>query len=146
MEPEAALDKPAGDPAWRFRGFHTLPSTIEAQAAFLDVAGSLSGLSRHPGAADLHRVARWNGRGERPVIGFHDFGMKGFGGAVRLAGEETPRASLVGTAEFLKGSGLNLPEALEASTREWAAEGSPVLFAGWDGQVRAALRFSGSLP
>jgi cation transport ATPase len=103
------LDHPTGDPAWRFRGFQTWPASIDAQRDFLTIAASLAAQSQHPCAKDLHRVALWNSQGTQAVSGFQDFGERGFGGAVQLPGESTPRAALIGTATFLTESGMSNP-------------------------------------
>lgn len=137
------LDHPTGDPAWRFRGFQTYPASIDAQRDFLTIAASLAAQSQHPCAKDLHRVALWNSQGTQAVSGFQDFGEKGFGGAVQLPGESTPRAALIGTATFLTESGIAIPEMLLTAARDWEEEGAPVFYCAWDGTTKAALRFGG---
>ncbi|MBL8023033.1 MAG: hypothetical protein JNK54_01950 [Elusimicrobia bacterium] len=137
------LDHPTGDPAWRFRGFQTWPASIEAQRDFLTIAASLAAQSQHPCAKDLHRVALWNSQGTQTVSGFQDFGEKGFGGAVQLPGESTPRAALIGTKDFLNESGMAIPEMLLTAARDWEEEGAPVFYCGWDGTAKATLRFGG---
>ena len=137
------LDQPAGDPAWRFRGFQTWPASLDAQRDFLTIAASLAARSSHPCAQDVHRVALWNSQGTQLVAAFEDFGERGFGGAVKLPGDPTPRAALIGTADFLIESGQQIPEILSGVARSWEEEGSPVFYCAWDGTVKAVLRFSG---
>lgn len=137
------LDQPAGDPAWRFRGFHTWPESIEAQKDFLTIAASLAARSSHPCAKDLHRVALWNSQGIQAVTGFQDFGENGFGGLVQLPGEPTPRVALIGTHNFLIESHQEIPEMLLRAARSWEEEGAPVFYCAWDGTAKAALRFGG---
>jgi cation transport ATPase len=137
------LDQPAGDPAWRFRGFQTWPMSIEAQRDFLTIAASLAARSSHPCAKDLHRVALWNSQGTQEVTGFQDFGEKGFGGIVQLPGEPAPRTALIGTHKFLIESHQEIPETLISAAGSWEEEGAPVFYCAWDGTARAALRFGG---
>ncbi len=137
------LDQPAGDPAWRFRGFQTSPTSIDAQRDFLTIAASLASKSSHPCAKDLHRVALWNSQGTQPVTGFQDFGEKGFGGLVQLPGETTPRAALIGTRDLMTDSGQSIPEPLIHAARAWEEEGAPVFYCAWDGTAKATLRFGG---
>ncbi|MBK8576240.1 MAG: hypothetical protein IPN90_11380 [Elusimicrobia bacterium] len=138
------LDEPTGHPAWRFRGFQTWPVRIETQRDFLTIAASLSARSKHPCAQDLHRVALWNSQGTQEVMGFQDDGEQGFSGAVRLPGEETSRAAIIGTKQFIEESGQEIPEILKNVALPWEEEGSPVFYCAWDGTVKAALRFGGS--
>ncbi|MBL0059628.1 MAG: hypothetical protein IPP35_11120 [Elusimicrobia bacterium] len=133
-------DRPAADSAVRFRAFQTLPSSMEAQRDFLNIIGSLGGLTAHPAGKEMNRVALWNGKGECEVFGFEECGERGFGGAVQLPGETGPRLALVGSRELLSESGMAIPDLLGAATREWA--GDLILYAGWDGQARGVLRFS----
>lgn len=137
------LDQPAGDPAWRFRGFQTWPASIEAQRDFLTIAASLAAKTSHPCGKDLHRVALWNSQGTQDVTGFQDFGEKGFGGFVQLPGEPTPRAALIGTRNFLIESHQAIPEILQSAARSWEEEGAPVFYCAWDGTAKSALRFGG---
>ena len=137
------LDQPAGDPAWRFRGFHTSPTSIDAQRDFLTIAASLASKSSHPCAKDLHRVALWNSQGTQPVTGFQDFGEKGFGGLVQLPGETTPRVALIGTRDLMTDSGQSIPEPIINAARTWEEEGAPVFYCAWDGTAKATLRFGG---
>lgn len=137
------LDQPAGDPAWRFRGFQTWPASLDAQRDFLTIAASLAALSTHPCAPDLLRVALWNSRGSQKVTGFQEAGEKGFGGLVQLPGEPAPRAALIGTAAFLAEAGLAIPDVLKNAAQSWEEDGAPVFFCAWDGQAHAALRFGG---
>jgi hypothetical protein len=63
-----------------------------------------------------------------------------------LPGEETHRAVLVGTREFIEESGLETPDILEVARRKWEGEGARVLVGGWDGFVRAVLKLSRGPP
>ncbi len=137
---EPSYDRPAADSAVRFRAFQTLPSSIEAQRDFLNIIGSLGGLTTHPAGKEMNRVALWNGKGGCEVFGFEECGERGFGGAVRLPGETAPRLALVGVRDLLYESGMTIPDLLDTATREWAGE--VILYAGWDGQARGVLRFS----
>lgn len=136
-------DQPAGDPAWRFRGFQTWPMSFDTQRDFLAIAASLGARSIHPCAKDLHRVALWNSQGAQEVTGFQDFGEKGFGGLVQLPGESAPRAALIGSPSFLSESNQEIPEILKNAARSWEEEGAPVFYCAWDGTARAVLRFGG---
>ncbi|MGQ0645526.1 MAG: hypothetical protein ACT4O3_08550 [Elusimicrobiota bacterium] len=128
----------------RFSAFQTAPANDQMEKDFLTLAASLAALSAHPASPDVVRVAKANQCPQCPVLGFQDFPGRGFGGAVRLPGEEAPRAVLVGAREFLQESGLEMPALLETAARRWEAVGARVVLGGWDGYVRGVMKFEES--
>lgn len=128
--------------ARRFAAFQTAPANPQMEKQFMTIANSLAALSSHPGKDSIQRVANTDQLPHCEVLGFQDFPGKGFGGAVRLPGEDgQARASLIGTRAFMKEAGLQLPDLLEVAARRWEAEGAEVLMGGWDGYVRGLMKF-----
>lgn len=127
---------------WRFVTLQTAPAGEQYERDFLFLAGSLAAFSAHPAAEDIRRVAKIQKMADGEVRGFKDFPERGFGGLVRLPGEASPRAVLMGESDFLEESGLQIPAILETARRRFAEEGHRVLVGGWDGYVRGVLRFN----
>ncbi len=126
----------------RFEAYHVLPDSPQMQRDFLYVIASLEARSAEPQAADVVRVAKANAILPVEVQGFQEFPGRGLGGLVQLPDEGRPRAVVMGSREFLAECGLQIPEILEVTCREW--ERSPsrsILLAGWDRWVRGILKF-----
>jgi cation transport ATPase len=129
--------------AYRFDAYHVLPDSPQMQRDFLCVAASLMAKSSGPMAADVVRIARINTVLPMDVEGFQEYPERGFGGLIRLPDEARPRAVLMGTREFLKQCGLEIPAILEVTARQWENEkGRLILLAGWDAWVRGVLKFT----
>jgi cation transport ATPase len=126
---------------WKFAALQTAPAGEKYEGDFLALAGSLAGMSAHPAAADIRRAAKAAQLSDGPVYGFKDFPNRGFGGVVRLPGEESPRAVLMGEWPLLEESGLSMPDILEVARRRFSEDGALVLVGGWDGYVRGVMRF-----
>lgn len=128
--------------ARRLAAFQTAPANPQMEKQFMTIANSLAPGSSHPGKDSIERVANSEQLPHCEVLGFQDFPGKGFGGAVRLPGEEgRARASLFGNRAFMKEAGLQLPDLLEVAARRWEEEGAEVLMGGWDGYVRGLMKF-----
>jgi cation transport ATPase len=125
-----------------FAAFHVAPDSPQMETDFLRVVASLMAKSRHPLAGDILRVARANAVLPVSVEGFEDFPDRGLGGLVKLPEEQRPRAVVLGTREFIRECGLDIPGLLEAAARRWENEsGSSILLGGWDAWVRGILKF-----
>jgi len=126
----------------RFDAYHVLPDSPQMQRDFLYVLASLAARSSDPKATDVLRVAKLNAILPVEVQGFQEFEARGFGGLATLPGEQRPRAVILGTREFIVECGLQIPDILEVSARQWEkTEGAQILLAGWDGWVRGVLKF-----
>ncbi len=102
--------------AYRFEAYQVCPDSRQLERDFLCMVASLEAHSDHPG--------------------------KGLGGLVTLPNEHRPRAMLLGSRSFILENGLEIPELLETSAQQWAAEPNAVtVLGGWDGWVRGVLKF-----
>ncbi len=127
---------------YRFDAYHVLPDSPQMQRDFLVMLASLEALSDHPFAADVVRVAGLNGILPVRVTGFEVFPGKGLGGLIQLPSENRPRAVIVGSRDFLTECGLQIPDLLEVTARQWEAErGSTIALVGWDSWVRGVAKF-----
>ena len=124
-----------------FSAFQVAPAGEMYEAEFLSLVASVESQSSHPAARQIADIAKKNNLPLRPVIAFQEFPGSGLGGAVDL-GNGTYRAVVVGTREFLKECGLQVPELLEVAARRWEGESAVIALGGWDGWVRGVLKFT----
>ena len=136
------MSRPAQPLSPRFAAYHVLPDSPQMQRDFLLVLASLEARSDHPLAKDVLRVAQINGITPVSVTGFQAFPHRGLGGLVQLPNEHRPRAVVVGSREFVAECGLEVPEILEATARQWENDGKTFIsLGGWDGWVRGVIKW-----
>src|SRR5690349_992825 len=128
----------APDPAIPlFMAFQVAPDSHLLERDFLRCLASLMTLSSHALASDVLRVAQRNAVLPVSVEGFQEYPDRGFGGLIKLPEEPRPRPVLIGTREFIKESGLEIPALLEVAARRFeSVPGAAILLGGWDGWVR----------
>ncbi|MGR4880491.1 heavy metal translocating P-type ATPase [Streptomyces sp. LARHCF249] len=128
------LDKTGTVTEGRMRLTEVVAAAGEDEGEILRLAGALEDASEHPIAAAIAQAARERLGSLPPVTGFANTRGRGVTGTVEGRAVHAGRASwLVEQQE------LRLPAEL-ARTRDAAeGDGRTVVFAAWDGQVRAAL-------
>ena len=127
---------------YRFEAYHVLPDSPQMQKDFLYVLASLGERSSDPKMKEVLRIARVNNILPVEVQGFQEFENRGLGGLVTMPDEQRLRAVIMGSREFMAESGLQIPDILEVTARQWEKEPDrKVLLAGWDGWVRGVLKF-----
>lgn len=127
---------------YSFEAYHVLPDSPQMQKDFLYMLASLGARSSDPKMKDTLRIAQVNHILPVEVQGFQEFPERGLGGLVTMPDEQRPRAVIVGTREFMIESGLQIPDILELTARQWEKEtDSQILLAGWDGWIRGVLKF-----
>lgn len=128
--------------AYRFEVYQVCPDSRQLERDFLCVVASLEAHSDHPIATEVVQIARINNVLPVSVTGLECFPGKGLGGLVRLPSEHPPRATLLGSRELITQNGLQIPELLETTAKQWESEpNAVVVFGGWDGWVRGLLKF-----
>ena len=131
-----------GTPLCRFEAFQVVPSSAQLEKDFLYIVASLNANSSDPTAADIVQVAKTNGVLPVAVNHYQEYPGRGMGGLVTLPDEKSARAALFGSLDFLDQCRMQTPDLLESTLRDWKADAQIRIFlAGWDGQVRGALKF-----
>ncbi|MFZ3493063.1 heavy metal translocating P-type ATPase [Streptomyces sp. 5.8] len=128
------LDKTGTVTEGRMRLVKVVPAADEDEAEVLRLAGALEDASEHPIAAAIAQAARERLGSLPPVTGFANTQGRGVTGTVE------GRTVHAGRASWLEGrQELRLPAELARLRDAAEGEGRTVVFAAWDGQVRAAL-------
>ena len=126
----------------RLIAYHVLPDSPLMQRDFLMALASLEARSQHPLAQDVLRIAEINGIRPVSVTGFQEIPGRGLGGLVSLSHEQRPRAIVIGSRAFIAESGLQTPDILEATLKQWSLEPNVVIaLGGWDGWVRGIIKW-----
>jgi len=113
------------------------------QQNFLLLLTSLEARTSHPLASDVLRVARINHVEPTEISGFQEFAGRGLGGLIQLPHEARPRAVVLGSREFIAECGLQIPDILEVTARQWESQaGSVIALGGWDGWIRGVVHWS----
>ncbi|WP_324290823.1 heavy metal translocating P-type ATPase [Streptomyces sp. H27-S2] len=128
------LDKTGTVTEGRMRLAEVVTADGEDRTEILRLAGALEHASEHPIAKAIADAATEENGGLTPVTGFANHAGRGVTGTVDGRQVIAGRASWLG-AEW----GLEVPPALLRAQQQAERAGRTVVFAAWEGKVRAAL-------
>jgi cation transport ATPase len=142
MTPDVDAAVAGSEIAHQFVAYQVCPDSRQLERDFLCMVASVESQSDHPIATEIVQIAKLNNVLPVAVSGLQCFPRRGLGGIMTLPGENQPRAVIVGSREFVTEGGLQIPELLESTAREWQSEPQvELVFGGWDSAVRGVMKF-----